>query len=995
MKNHGFELKETNFVKEINANVNMYLHQKTGARLLHIDAEDTNKVFSIAFRTPPENSTGVAHIVEHSVLCGSEKYPSKEPFVELLKGSLYTFLNAMTGLDYTVYPVASTNDKDFKTLAEVYLDAVFFPNMLKIDDIFFQEGWHFDMEKDVDELTYKGVVYNEMRGAYSDPSDIFTQKLTEIIYPDNAYKHCSGGKPECIPDLSLEDFRAFHKKYYHPSNSYFYLYGKMNIEEMFTLINDEALDRFEKTNIESAISPQSRFSEPIETEYFYPISEEDDEKDKTWFGLNFLIDFVKSTDSQISSPNSLYFSFKVISHLLLQTPAAPLKNALLKAGICQDVYGGFETDTLQPHFYIVMKNSNLEHKEKFKEIVFHTLRDLCEKGIDKQLIEASICIKEFNLREAEMGHFPKGMAYLIYTLSDWIHDKDPIKNLCYHDVLEDTKASLKTNLYETLIQKYILENKHYAFLTMKPVKGLAEKNHEVLKTKLAEKKESLNKSEIDTIVQTTNNLIKRQMAPDAKEDIEKIPVLELNDIDSQAEDFAFNQKLDMNTRIMFLEHDDFTNGIVYLKLYFNAISIPQHLLQYVKAMTYILGRIKTKKYDLVELSNLKNIHTGGINFGLVNFESYRIEDRFEPYFIVASKAMLSKTQTMIELISEILQNTLFEDAARLKEILNEHKSHTEMMLMQAGHYFAETRLKAYISNAGKFNETVDGVEFYFFLKELVANFEKNSDTIIKNFYEAYQILFNSLGLHVSITAPKNDIIQVKDKLQILTSNLNRKSIKPIKYSFDFNQKNEAFVLPGMVQYVAKGYSFKKLLLPSFNDTIYKQYYHGDMQVLDNLVELDYMWNKIRVKGGAYGAMFNISYNGMMIANSYRDPNLKESLKIYDELPEYLNNLEMDNKEFVKYIIGAIRKFDIPKTPVVKSQIADNYYFIEKHSLALQEQRYQILSADFIKIRMYSIILEEIMKMNYFCVFGSETKIKENGELFSRIVPVFARGSRDM
>ena len=408
--NHGFTIKETRFVKEINANVNIYQHLRTGARLMHIDAADDNKVFTIGFRTPPENNTGVAHIMEHSVLCGSKKFPTKEPFVELLKGSLYTFLNAMTASDFTLYPVASMNDKDFKILLEVYLDAVFFPNLKNIDEIFYQEGWHYEMNDKDDDLNIKGVVYNEMKGAYSSPVRILMQKLSETVFPDTVYKYCSGGIPEHIPELSLEEFRDFHKKYYHPSNSYIYLYGKMDINEILRLINNEALKKFTTLEINSSVSLQDLFKKPIVANCLYAISENENENEKTWFALNFLLD--------LQNNPALIFSFEVISHLLLDTPAAPLKNAFLRAGIGKDIFGGFDSQGKQPTFSVVLKDSDPIHKETFIKIFFDTLKELCEKGIDKQLIEASINIKEFNLREADMGGYPKGLMYIFSSLNE-------------------------------------------------------------------------------------------------------------------------------------------------------------------------------------------------------------------------------------------------------------------------------------------------------------------------------------------------------------------------------------------------------------------------------------------------------------------------------------------------------------------------------------------------------------------------------------------------
>ena len=966
--NHGFVVKETRFVKEINANVIIYQHTQTGARLMHIDADDDNKVFTIGFRTPPDNHTGVPHILEHAVLCGSEKYPTKEPFVELLKGSLYTFLNAMTAPDFTLYPVASMNNNDFRILVEVYLDAVFFPNIKKIDEIFYQEGWHYEMMNKEDELTIKGVVYNEMQGAFSAPNSIIAQKMAETVFPDSTYKNCAGGMPEHIPELTLDEFRHFHDKYYHPSNSYIYLYGKMDIDEMLSLINDEALKRFTAQNIDSTITQQKLFTAPVVTECVYPVAENESESDKTWFALKFLVD--------LQNNPSLIFSFEVIAHLLMGTPAAPLKNAFLEAGICKDVFGGFDNSSIQPAFYIVVKDSNIEHKEKALSIFFDTLKNLCEKGIDKQLIEASINIKEFHLREADMGGYPKGLMYIFGSLNDWVHDLDPIESLCYEDVLRDTKASLTTPFYESLIKKYLIENKHYGFITMNPEKGLAEKNYNEMKAKLAEMKSKLSDAQIAEIVSQTQRIYERQNALDSKEDLEKLPTLKISDVNPKAEDFSLSAK-ECDCGATFLEHDTFTNGIVYLNLYFEQMALPQHMLPYATVLTYILGQIHTKNYHYGELSNLINIDTGGFSYAFTSCGDYHNDDKYRVFFNVSSKALFSKTEKMIELLTEITQNTLF-DEVRLREMLNEFKSRMEMSLMQAGHAYAGKRLAAYVSEIGKFDETTGGVEFYFFLKELLSKFDQNKAEIIKNFEQVYKMIFNKNNLYISITSPQNDIEHVKDCLKPWITTLDTAIHKKVQYKFNFEQTNEGFVLPGNVQYVAKGHSYKKL---GFK-------YAGAMEVMGIIVSLDYLWNKIRVQGGAYGAMFNAAPTGMLVANSYRDPNLAESLDNYNGLAEYLKNVAIDEREFTKYMIGAVRKFDVPKTPPLKSYQSDLYYFIGKTQSDIQKQRDELLSADVAQVKAYCELLEKVMQQNVFCVFGSEAKIKENAQIFGKIVNVF-------
>ena len=964
---HGFEIKETRFIKELNCSVNIYHHTRSGARLLHIDADDENKVFSVAFRTPPADSTGVAHILEHSVLCGSHQYPAKEPFVELLKGSLYTFLNAFTASDYTCYPIASMNDKDFQILMEVYLDAVFFPNIHQIDEIFYQEGWHYEYNQQEDSLNIKGVVYNEMKGAFSSPARVLFQKIDELIFPDTVYRNCSGGNPCYIPDLSLEDFCRFHKQYYHPANSYFILYGKLEIENILTIINEQALKKFIAKNIESSVQRQEFFLKPVISECTYPIDQKEQPDHKTWFALSYLMNLPQEPD--------LRFSWEVITHLLLETPAAPLKNALLQAGICKDVFGRFDGSRRQPTFTIILKDSELIHREQFFTIFTHTLHTLCEQGIDKLLIEASINIKEFYLREADHSTVPKGFGYMCLIIPDWIHDGDPIKPLCYDEQLEETRASLTSNFYEHLIKTYLLENNHYAFVTMLPEQGLIEKNELELQTKLKTIKDQMSEVELNQILSLNDKLIQRQQQPDKPEDLEKIPVLQISDVNPKAEDFTL-----VNTEwkgINVLEHNTFTNGIVYLNLYFETKMLEQELLPYAKILENILGGIHTKNYHYTDLSNLINIHTGGIDFSYQCWRNYQNEDHYRQFFVINCKSLVPKIEQMVNLITEITRYSLFTDEKRILEILNEMKSYEEMRILQAGHLYADNRLDAYITETGKINETIQGLSFYFFLKNLLNNYEQKKHELVSNLQKIFTLIFNQTNLYISITSPKNEIATVKDKLQPWIDTLPTKNYPDAQYLFHF-EKNEAFILPSMVQYVAKGYSFKKLGYE----------YSGSMSVLNTILQLDYLWNKIRVQGGAYGANLILNPSGMFDAVSYRDPNLVETLKNYDGLGNYLHNIQFTEREFSKYIIGAVRGFDTPKTPLLKSTMSDRNYFVGRTQTLIQKQRNELLASDLTHIKSFSTMVNQIMEQNYYCVIGAAAKLEKEKELFTQVINVF-------
>ena len=470
---NGFILVREENIKEVNSIARIFEHEKTGARLLHMENDDTNKVFSIGFKTPPEDSTGVMHILEHSVLCGSRKFPTKEPFVELVKGSLNTFLNAMTFSDKTIYPIASQNEKDFFNLMDVYLDAVFYPNIYKTKEILMQEGWHYDLEKKEDELTYKGVVYNEMKGAFSSPEGILMRKIQETLFPDNTYSNESGGDPKYIPDLTYEQFIDTHKKYYHPSNSYIFLYGDMNLEKCLKFINEEYLADFDRKEIDAEIKPQEKYNSIKDVEYIYSISEEDDDSEKTFLALNYVTG--RSTDEEV------YMDLNLLEYILLEAEGAPLKKALLDAEIGKDVFGSFDGGILQPVFSIIAKNSDVSKKEEFRKVVYDTLNDIVKNGIDKKLIEGCINAFEFRLREADTGGYPKGLVYYMNAMDSWLYGGDPLMHIKYEHAIENVKKSLNTNHFEELIKKYMLDNTHASLLTLKPEKGLALREENELK----------------------------------------------------------------------------------------------------------------------------------------------------------------------------------------------------------------------------------------------------------------------------------------------------------------------------------------------------------------------------------------------------------------------------------------------------------------------------------------------------------------------------------
>jgi len=965
---NGFKLLEIEELKEINSKGRIFVHEKSGAKLFHVENEDDNKVFSISFRTPPKDSTGVAHILEHSVLCGSKKFPVKEPFVELLKGSLNTFLNAMTFGDKTMYPVASRNSKDFLNLMDVYFDAVLNPNIYKYPEIMRQEGWHYELNNKNEDITYKGVVYNEMKGALSSPESILMRKVSESLFPDTTYGVESGGDPDFIPELTQEKFLEFHKNYYHPSNSYIYLYGDMDLLETLKFMDDNYLKDYDKIEVDSKIIAQKPFKEQHRMEAVYPISSNEKEQDKTFFSLNYVID--NAADNAVDK--ELYMAFDILENVLLETPAAPLKKAIIDADLGKDVFGMFDNSILQPTFSIVVKNSNIDKEEAFKKVVYDTLNKLVKEGIDKKLIQSVINIKEFNLREADFNSYPKGLIYNIMCMDTWLYDSSPVVHLRYAATMEKLKAGVKSNYFEELIKKYILNNTHSSLLVVEPKKGLSETKDKELVEKLKVFKNSLSEAELDEIISQTASLTLRQTTGDSEENINKIPLLSLEDIDKHADRLPLEEKKD---GILF--HDISTNGIAYINMYFETCNVKLEQLPYITILSELLGMINTKNYSYEDLSNEININTGGISYGARAFMENGTDENFFPKFVVKAKALNSKVPKLMELISETVMNSKFDDKKRIKELVAEIKSRYEMKIQSEGHVLAAARVQSYFSPIGKYAELLSGISFYHFIVELEKDFDKNYDNLAATLKEISHQIFNKKSLLTSITSEEEELKHIKENLTILTKKLDNSVHEKQDYKFNLKADNEGLMTSGKVQFVAKGGNYKKL---GFN-------YTGAMLLLKSVARYDYLWNRVRVQGGAYGCMASFSKNGNMYFTSYRDPNLKETLKIYDEMPAYLDKFKPDEREMTKYIIGTVSELDTPLTPSMKGQVATANFISKITFEDIQKERDEVLQAKAADISGLSKLIEAVMDEKFICVLGNEDKLKNNKDVFDKLVDI--------
>lgn len=959
----GFKLLRKSHIKEVSSEAYVFEHEKSGARLFFLENDDDNKVFSISFRTPPVDDTGVAHIVEHSVLCGSRKYPLKEPFVELVKGSLNTFLNAMTYPDKTMYPVASRNAKDFQNLMDVYLDAVFYPVMRQNPQVLMQEGWHYEIESPEEPLRYSGVVYNEMKGALSAPDDILESRIMNSLYPDTTYGYESGGDPEHIPELTQEMFADFHGRYYHPSNSYIYLYGDMEIEEKLAYLDREYLSHFDRIPVPSRIEKQPLFSEFRNRVEYYPVSQEEGTEEKTFLSLNWLVGDSLDTET--------IMGLEILNHALLKTPAAPLRKALIDAELGKDVDSNFEESVLQPFLSIVVANSEANRGEKFRKLTKETLQKLADEGIDKTLLEASINLLEFRLREADFGSAPKGLIYGITAMKTWLYDGKPEDALYYENLLKRMRDGLESDYFENLIRKWLLENKHVTMVTLSPSTTLTAEREAAQEKILAEKKASLSEAEIKEIIAATKALKERQQEPETPEALASIPVLDVDDIRKEAYELPVVEKELMGSKVLHSNID--THGIGYLNLYFDASGVSQEHLPYLYLLAELMGEVDTAEHSYGELTNLKNLYTGGISYDVVAYTRKGEPDSCSPKFRIKAKALTRKMPHLCQLLQEILTRSLFTDAKRIRELLLQIQTEIELSLQRSAHQVVAGRVAAYLTPAGAYSDQ-GGLPFYHFIKEFLADFDKHFAQLQEIFGAVLRQVFNQQGLLVSITIPQEDYRSFEAAFAPLRQALSRLTFPKQRYSWKLGSRNEGLTSSSRVQYVAKGANFLKLG--------YK--YTGAMRVLETLLRYDYFWTKIRVQGGAYGAFVSFNRNGMMSFGSYRDPNLKETLEVFDKTPDFLENFDASDREMTKAIIGTMSGVDMPLTPQMKGELADNCYLRGISYLDRQQMRTEILTARQKDIQALAPLVKACMKENALCVFGGEQKIKENKQLFGTV-----------
>lgn len=965
----AYQVVEKRKISDLNSDGYILKHKKTGAAVTLLLNDDENKVFYIGFRTPPKNSTGVAHILEHSVLCGSKNFPVKDPFIELAKGSLNTFLNAMTYPDKTVYPVASCNDKDFKNLVHVYLDAVFYPNIYKEEKIFRQEGWHYEMESIEDDLSINGVVYNEMKGAFSSPDDVVEREIMNSLYPDISYGLESGGDPDVIPELTYEEFLAFHQKYYHPSNSYIYLYGNLDAEEYLNFIDENYLSGFERIEVDSAIGEQKAFDAPEELTKEYPVMEDDSLSENTY--LTYNVSMGSSLDKE------LYIAMDVLDYVLCSAPGAPVKQALIDKGIGKDVYSTLDNGIHQPYFSIVAKNAEGTQKEEFVSVIEEVLSNAVKEGLDKKALAAAINYFEFKYREADFGSYPRGLMLGLQALDSWLYDKDaPFMHIEANSTYAWLKESIEKRYFEGLIKKYILDNPHKTILMVKPVQGLTTKKDNELFTRLQEYKNTLTEEERQDIVDQTNALHAYQEEPSSEEALKTIPLLTREDMKKEAAGYVNDVRMMEGTTI--LVHDLFTNGIGYLNLVFDLKQVPEKLLPYVGILKSVLMMVDTEHYSYRELFNEINIHTGGIKAVVNTYINAERMDEYKMTLEIRSKALYEKKDKAMELMKEIILTSKFEDSKRLYEIIAESKSRMQAVMTGAGHSLALLRTLAYFSPTAAASEQVSGIPQYRLLEELEKNFEDRKEELISNLKELSKCIFRPENLLVDYTAAGEACSGLEQEVKELKEQLFNEQITgggcramPVK-------KNEAFMTAGQVQYVCRAGNYIKKGLP----------YTGALKVLKVMMGYDYLWNNVRVKGGAYGCMCNFYKNGDAYFVSYRDPNLDRTIDVYEKAADYIKNVSLDERTVTQFIIGAVSELDTPMTPATKGNYSMGGYLTGFSMERVQKERDELLATTKEQLQELYQYVQAFMEEDYLCVVGNGEKIKENKELFMNVDQLF-------
>ena len=962
----AYELISEEDISDVNSRAALLRHKKTGARVAVLSNDDNNKVFSIGFRTPPQDSTGVAHITEHSVLCGSDKYPAKDPFVELLKGSLNTFLNAMTYPDKTVYPVASCNDADFKNLMDIYLDAVFHPNIYIHDEIFRQEGWHYEIDSRDGQLSYNGVVYNEMKGAFSSPEEVLYRKISTSLYPDTTYSVESGGDPDVIPRLTYEQFLDFHRRYYHPSNSYIYLYGDMDVAERLDYMDREYLCGYDYAPVDSAVADQMAFASPVTIRDQYPSDSQD-------AGAYLACSWVVEKNGDVRT----YIAFQILEYLLMDAPGAPLKQALQDRGLGDDIYGSFETSVKQPYLSIIIKNIKPERKDEALGVIRDELEKLAGGALSRRSLEGAVNGLEFKSREADFGRWPKGLMWGLQMMDSWLYDDGaPFEYLKYEKAYDFFRQNLDSGYFAGLIREFLLDNPHSSVIMLTPKAGLTAEREQALKEKLSAYKASLAPEQIDELILQNKELKAYQSEPSPKEVLEKIPLLSVSDIKKNVRPLK-NEEI-REDGLLTVFHDIQTNGIAYINILFDTSHIEEKDIPYLGILSELLGELNTQDYTYQEMTDEINLYTGGVK---TNISVYPLGDahRYRPVFSVEGKALCGKLPQLFHILGSMVSRTDYRDTTRIKDILSQTKSRLEMSFMSSGHAAAVSRSSSYYSESSWYKELTSGIEFYRFISSLLYDFDKEKDDLVRKLILTAGRVFRKDRMILGWTGDKDGLAMGRESVRSFLGGLNPadpSDCARINVG-TCPTKREAFTTPGTVQY--------NCVTGDFSDKGLK--FSGAMNVLKNILSNEFLWNQVRVKGGAYGVMCGFSSTGDGYFTSYRDPGLSSTFDIYRKAADYIRNFDPDEREMRKFTIGAFGMVDTPLTASMAGDRSMSAYMSGRKLQDLQEIRDQMLAVTPEVIRGLADAAQTVAESGNICVIGSQSAVMAQKEMFDTIRPL--------
>lgn len=966
----SFSKIESHELKDLQSVGHLYQHDESGAQVLHIENDDKNKAFTIGFATPPYNDNGITHILEHSVLNGSKKFPSKEPFVEIVKGSMNTFINAMTFSDKTIYPVASTNDQDFSNLMSVYLDAVFQPLFIDNPQILAQEGWHYHLESVEDDLIYKGVVYNEMKGATASPESQLYHYTALSLYPDSIYSHESGGVPAAIPSLTQEEFIDYHETYYHPSNSLTVLYGDLDIDQAFNHLS-EYFDGKGKLEDPIDVAFDIEAPESKTFEATYSITEGDDPKDKDYLALNW---HVGTADDVLENQ-----ALEILEEILLGNQQSPLRKALLDAEIGGDISGGLDRVGFPLVFNITAKYSDASKMDEFKEVVKNTLTDLVEKGIDSELIQASINKIVFQLKEQVISESsPRGVIYAISAYETWLYGGMPYDGLEFSETIEELRGLSENGYFEKLIQEKLLNNDHRVALTLKAEPGKNDKLEAELHQELQEYKAGLEEAELQQLVEETQQLIERQESADSPEDLAKIPSLSREDLSTEVEHLPMEKTrlFEEGENNFFYQADLFTSGIDYVDFYLDIADLPSEDYSLLSLISNLLSNLATENLSVEALQRKIDLHTGGIHAGVRTFTD--VKNKVKPYFVLTGKALEASLDELLELMFDILANTLFDDEKEIYQIIQRLISQFEMMINYQSHVLAANRAMSHWTADAKLSEYTNGIDYFYFLKEqrqlildgkFFALSQRLKDGLAK--------LINKARLNLLYIGDQERSQIVKEKVLAAFDGVETENLAYAYHHQPGKRQNEAFRTAQDVNYVGLAAEAENKLP-----------YNGASNVLSNEIRYGYLWNMIRVKGGAYGSMYRHQRTGNFMLSSYRDPNIKETIDAYYGLPDFVKNLEVSEADLLKDIIGTLSPLERPRSARDKGLLALGMEMTGYGEAEFKQLKEEVIETTAEDMTALAQPLAEVLKESSLAVIGNKAQIDKQQDLFDEIFDLY-------